>query len=397
MIETMNHLLDQSIRKSHLVVVVLLCGMVLTLCPSLISGSEGATENQSTATWTVLHQNYTHAAFSDVAFLNETHGWVVGQWTDEGSGNGIVMYTNDAGMTWETQLKNDTVYPRYYRIDILNEDSVWVSASDALYHSTDCGETWEKHVIDSDIGLWAFVKFIDEQHGWTATNDILYKTTDGGNNWTEVSGWSFDDTPRHLWFSTSDEVWAIGFFGIYHSTNLAENWTQVFNHGGWSPSMLDDGEGWAVSDGALMHTSNGTDWRGLPIPGRAPYRGFTLPYLSDVFFIDNRGWIVGTEVPVMHTPDGGSTWYTQSTSRQVTSRMMALDFLNNTYGWAVGNGGVILKTTTGTDLGTRLWTGMTDPLFLTILGGLISVVVVISGGLFYRRRKRSAVQTTMIQ
>jgi LPXTG-motif cell wall-anchored protein len=76
---------------------------------------------------------------------------------------------------------------------------------------------------------------------------------------------------------------------------------------------------------------------------------------------------------------------------------MALDFLNSTYGWAVGSGGVILKTTAGTDLGTRLWTGMTDPLFLTIVGGLVSVVVVISGGLFYRRRKRSAVQTTMIQ
>jgi uncharacterized iron-regulated membrane protein len=40
---------------------------------------------------------------------------------------------------------------------------------------------------------------------------------------------------------------------------------------------------------------------------------------------------------------------------------------------------------------------MTDPLFIAIVGGLVSVVVVVSGGLVHRRRKRSKSQTTMIQ
>lgn len=392
----MKHFIDPQIKGSHLVVFLVLCGLVLTACPSLVIVTGATTEDQNTTTWMAMSQNYTDAVFTDVAFLNETHGWVVGQWTDGSSGNGIVMHTNDAGVTWETQLKNDTVYQRYSRVDVLNEDSVWVTAQGALYHSSDCGETWEKHIVYDGSSLMLFVKFIDEQYGWSATNEILYKTTDGGEHWTEVSGWSIDDTPRHLWFSVSDEVWAIGFFGIYHSTDMAETWTRVYDNGGWSLSMLDDGEGWAVSDGALMHTLTGTDWNELPIPGQSPFRGFTPPYFTDIFFIESNGWIVASETPIMHTPDGGSTWYAQNASIQINRRMMALDFLNNTYGWAVGAGGVILKTTTGTDLGTRLWNGMTDPLFLTIVGGLVSVVVVVSGGVFYRRRKRNTPHTTML-
>lgn len=382
----MKHIVDLQIRKTHLVVLLGLCGLVLTAYPSLVIVTGVASEEQPTSTWVAMDQNYTDAAFSDVAFLNETHGWIVGQWTDVSSGNGIVMYTKDAGVTWVTQLKNDSVYIRYSRVDVLNEDSVWVTASGALYHSTDCGETWEKRVVHDGSSLMAFVEFTDAQHGWTATNSILYKTIDGGNTWATVPGWSFNDTLRHIWFSTSNDVWAIGFFGIYHSTDIAETWTRVYDYGGWSLAMLDDDEGWAVSDGALMHTSTGTDWVELPIPGRAPFRGFTPPYFSDILFIEENGWIVSGETPIMHTPDGGNTWYAQSTSKQINRRMMALDFLNSTYGWAVGSAGVILKTTTGTDLGTRLWTGITDPLFLTIVGGLVSVVVVVSGGLIYHRR-----------
>jgi LPXTG-motif cell wall-anchored protein len=381
---------------THVIAIVIIICLVIPFYPSLVLASTSTDSEIPTTTWMAMNQNYTDAVFTDVAFLNETHGWVVGYWTGSGMGNGIILHTSDAGETWQTQLKNGSEQ-MYQKIDIVREESVWVTGFRALYHSTDGGLSWEEHKIVDIRTLMSFVEFYDEDVGWTATNSNLFKTIDGGRNWSVVSGWTFGDTPRFLHISSSTEMWSIGFFGIYHSTDGAETWIRVYDYGGWALSIQDNDEGWAVSDGNLMHSSDSIEWSQLSLPGHTPLNTYTLPYFSDIFFIENNGWIVARETPIMHTPDGGNTWYAQSTSIQIDGRMKALDFLNSTYGWAVGYDGVILKTTTGTDLGTRLWTGMTDPLFLTILGGLISVVVVISGGLFYRRRKRSAVQTTMIQ
>ena len=75
---------------------------------------------------------------------------------------------------------------------------------------------------------------------------------------------------------------------------------------------------------------------------------------------------------------------------------MALDFLNETYGWAVGADGVILKTTKGTALGTRVWNGATDPMFLAVVFSFTGIVVIISG-LWYRRRKRRNPNINAIQ
>ncbi len=91
----------------------------------------------------------------------------------------------------------------------------------------------------------------------------------------------------------------------------------------------------------------------------------------------NNGWIVGDEVPIMYTPDGGLSWYEQSTSEGVYYRLYAVDFVDQTHGWAVGSGGYILRTTRGNSTDMRLWTGMNDPIFLSIIGGLTGVAVVV--------------------
>ncbi|MCK4566285.1 MAG: hypothetical protein KAU48_03150 [Candidatus Thorarchaeota archaeon] len=377
-------------------IMLIIFGLILTMYPSSVLVSTSVVDAQETTTWIAMEQNYTDALFRDVTFLNATHGWVVGQWEEGSSGDGIILHTADAGKTWQTQLKNGSEQ-MYHRLDVVSEDSIWVTGFKALYHSTDGGLTWEEHLVVDTRLLLSFINFIDDAHGWTATNNTLYKTIDGGAHWKIVLGWIFNDTPRYMHFLSPTEVWSIGFYGIYHSIDGAETWTQEYDYGGRSLSMQDDGEGWAVGDGYLIHSSDGTDWTQLPIPGRAPFRGFTLPYFTDIVFIEDNGWIAAGEIPIMHTPDGGSTWYAQNVPSHINRRMMALDFLNSTYGWAVGADGAILKTTRGTDLGSRLWNGMTDPLFLTIVGGLVSVVVVVTGGIFYRRRKRGRIETDMIQ
>ena len=381
-------------RRLSLITILIILGLALSTCPSSVYAAPYTMTGQDTTTWTEMSQNYTNALFYDVSFFNETHGWVVGQSVEGSLGYGIVLHTTDAGQTWQTQLRNGTEQ-LYEMIDILNYDSIWITAYSSLFHSNDGGMTWEEHPVVSGKSFMTFVKFIDENTGWTATNDVLYKTIDSGENWTAVPGWTFDDVPRDMHFLSPIEVWAIGFFGIYHSTDSAETWTQVYDYGGWALSMQDDGEGWAVSDAHLMHTSNGTDWQIVPSPGHNPFNSLTLPYHTDILFLGENGWIVGREIPIMHTPDGGGTWFAQSVPSNINRRMMALDFLNETYGWAVGTDGAILKTTKGTALGTRLWNGVTDPLFLAIIAAFAGVVIV-SSGLWYRRRKKGKSQKSVV-
>jgi len=97
---------------------------------------------------------------------------------------------------------------------------------------------------------------------------------------------------------------------------------------------------------------------------------------------------------VMYTPDGGANWYEQGVPSDATGRMIAVDFINQTHGWVVGNGGTILRTYTGNTLGTRLWKGMTDPQFLSIVF-LVGVVFIVSVGGIVKIRRRSRKLTSV--
>ena len=382
-------------RKLRPIIILIVLGFASLVYLTSVDATTDTPTGQDKTTWIAMDQNYTDALFYDVSFFNETHGWVIGQWVEGSVGYGLVLHTLDAGLTWQTQLKNGSEQ-LYQMIDIFNYESIWITAYGSLFHSRNGGITWEEHVVVGSQSFMCFVKFIDENTGWTATNDVLYKTIDGGENWTIIPGWVFNDVPRDMHFLSPTEVWSIGFFGIYHSTDGAETWTQVYDYGGWALSMQDDGAGWAVSDAHLMHTSNGTDWHIVSSPGHNPFNSLTLPYYTDILFLEENGWIVGGEVPIMHTPDGGTTWFAQSVPSDINRRMMALDFLNKTYGWAVGADGAILKTTRGTALGTRVWNGVTDPVFFAVVFSFVGVVVII-GGLWHRRRRKRKTQIEAIQ
>ena len=129
---------------------------------------------------------------------------------------------------------------------------------------------------------------------------------------------------------------------------------------------------------------------------QAPLFRLRPPYTTDIVFLNrDDGWIGGIETPVMFTPNGGVDWYEQTVPEYVTShdaRIMALDFINQTYGWAVGDMGVIMKTNKGNHLGSRLWYGLADPIFLSVISSTIVAVVFIAVGV-HRLRRRNHIHT----
>ncbi len=358
--------------------------ITLIISFSVLPFSVQAVNFTETTIWYSLSQGYSNAVFNDIAFLNATHGWVVGQWTEGMSGNGVVLHTVDGGETWTTQIQSGREQV-YRQIDILHSESVWITSWGGLLHTSDDGQTWDEYSVVTGNTLMSTVEFLNDTHGWTATMNTLYNTSDGGETWSTVSGWTFDDSLRDMQFVTETEVWGIGFFGIYHSEDSAETWTQVHNSGGWSLSIQDDGEGWAVADSNLMHSSDGIMWDDLTVPGPAPLFRSRAPYLGDILFIDDEGWIVGEETPVMHTVDNGLKWYEQSVPESINRRLLAVDFLNQTHGWAAGGGGAIIKTTNGNNLGSPF-----DNVFLPILSISAGFILLVCSILFvvYRMRKK---------
>jgi len=82
----------------------------------------------------------------------------------------------------------------------------------------------------------------------------------------------------------------------------------------------------------------------------------TTSQLSGVDFLADLGWVVGASGTIRRTYNGGKTWYAQSSG--TTSYLYSLDMRSigsTTKGWAVGAGGVIRHSPTGSS-----WTAQTS-------------------------------------
>ncbi len=341
---------------------------------------------QNEPIWEILDHDYLvdDVIPWDIAFVNQTHGWVLSQ-NQTSFVHGIILNTENGGESWQLQYSNAS--QRFAEIAIIDTDTLWVTGSDGLFYTENCGQTWNMIVVEGSSTAFYGIYFLNETHGWTGDGDSFYKTNDGGLTWQSIPSWISDDRARKIHFITHLEGWVIGFYGIYHTEDGGETWEEQFEYGGWAMSFVSDTEAWAVADTWLAHMIDGETWVEQGIPRSSPFSVVT-PYFSDILFLDSvHGWLVGSEPEVIYTPNGGRDWYTQDFPHD--NRVMAVDFINITHGWAVGHGGYIYRTTQGNSLGTRLWIGMTDPIFLSIVGVFAAVVVIVSGIFIHRRRRKT--------
>ena len=345
-------------------------------------------EQTQTSTWESLETDYPEATYRDVEFINASHGWVVGISNSSTSMGGIILYTEDSGNSWETQLLDDDQLFR--QIEVIDSKTAWVTGLGCLFFTIDAGKSWESSSVAGGLSTMSTVEFLNETYGLTATMRVLYRMNDSGQTWQPVVGWDVDDNPRNIQFLTERDVWAIGYNGIYHSQDGADTWEKVFEEGGWSLSLLDLNNGWAVSDDGLFHLSDNDTWEKRIVPGRLPSFRLQPPYSTDIQFIDSQnGWIVGKEIPVMHTSDGGVTWYEQTGAYGHSSRLMAVHFIDEVHGWTVGYDGCILRTSGGNNLDTILLSG--EEILFPIIIGLIAVVIVVPLTVVTIHRKRRIV------
>lgn len=75
---------------------------------------------------------------------------------------------------------------------------------------------------------------------------------------------------------------------------------------------------------------------------------FGTTTLYDLDFIDeSTGWIVGTGGMIVKTTNGGQTWLYNNSNTSTSTQIYGVDFVNSSTGWAVAQSGIIRKTTDG--------------------------------------------------
>lgn len=111
----------------------------------------------------------TYGVHSDVFFLNETLGWIVGY-------EGTILNTTDGGITWTKSIIPIHEFGNLYSVFFINENIGYVGGSDEiLFKTEDGGSTWQEVPFESIGGKIKSIYFADENRGW-----ILSRISGGG-------------------------------------------------------------------------------------------------------------------------------------------------------------------------------------------------------------------------
>lgn len=286
-----------------------------------------------------------------VQCLDSLNCWAAGD-------SGLIIHTSNGGVDW--QLQNSTIYNNILDIFFLNENLGWAVAikfdepsGSYILNTSDGGVTWHNKLFDSLDTYFFTVNFLDSLNGFLAgaPSYVFYRTTDGGLSWNTVQfdSSTFSSLPiidiefysNQYGFACGGQRDVVGI--IWKTTDSGLSWSST--ELGPEPlielvivdSLNIFGVGGDYEYGAGIARSNdgGNSWTYLE-PG-------VFGVATGISFRnENEAWIcLGGESKFIVTSDKGQTWTVEDTPE--LSGINDLTFADSLHGFAVGDGGVILK------------------------------------------------------
>ena len=250
---------------------------------------------------------------------------------------GTLLRSTDAGQTWNTET--------FDLLDLLGADlhpsGMGLLVGEArVYRTLDFGTTWEP----VQIGTWHTrlnkVSFGDQQHGasagWLTQGGLqngVIRTEDGGRTWTNVSAGNSQWLGVHL--NADGTGWIGGGSGANRSTT--DFFATSQNHPGPNVAVrcawtfdADNAilAGGYINGGMYRTTNGGSSWTHSPVGNISI---FDLYFPSDLV-----GYAVGEGGIIWKTTDAGITW--QQLTSPTTAEVHSVFFLNDTLGYIAGNG-----------------------------------------------------------
>ena len=321
-----------------------------------VSGTGGLIWSSSNrgASWGLAHQGVA-GQVREVTFTDSVNGWA----TTENA----VLRTTDAGRTWtaDSTLRNRTTADRgFFGLSLLGSDTVFVSEDDirmewamlpnwhgtvSIHRTIDGGASWDTvHHFSTWTGNpWGASRlhFACNSSGWQAgaiPGGSSVRTTDGGETWVPMDilpSEYYSPLPHGYSSLDSTTAWLVITRGsVWHTTDAGDTWEMI--HDDTIPltdiEMLDRGEGFLTSHAGLMHTTDGgLNWELAVEDCR----------LNALDFSDERhGIAVGDSGVILRTTDRGETWLSDTSG--FTTDLLAVFMYDSTRAWAAGDEGLVL-------------------------------------------------------
>jgi len=267
----------------------------------------------------------TRFSFSSIWFHDANLGWVVGGRDSSGHMINVLFATTDGGIHWQAIYRDTMENMSFSDLEFVTPLKGWLAGSQLysngggkgyLFYTSDGGVRWALNDSSDppQYGIYWDVSFADSLNGCLAVGNpgvtesfgYLQKTTDGGLSWqgsgsglTMFSGVHCLDR-NHVWYSwyclwSNERTWGVSC----GSGGLSGSGYRV-------PSLapVDTLRGWVLLPDTLVDTRDGgITWSRQVPPG----------IKWDICFVDSlNGWIVGYQGLILHTTDGGSGVWTES-------------------------------------------------------------------------------------
>ena len=307
----------------------------------------------------VVQPSGTTATLYTVKAVSNLVAWAAGT-------GGVVLRTTNGGANWTNVTGAPIGTADIYTLEALDANTAFVSTSPSgtnIYRTTNGGASWA--LVFNEPNAAAFIDGIRMQNATTgfAMGDplggtwMVLRTTNGGASWARITteppqvgseaGWnnSYVLIGNTMWFGTNSSK-------VYRSTDAGATWgsapTTSVNSFGLHFNDLNSGMAGFAGGVTNRSTNGGTSWAAVASAGTGQVSG--VGGVSGAEF-----WAVAA-TSVYYTSNGGTSWTNAAPNGYPgTQALWAISMTsasNNTYGWAVGAVGTIVRyrrTTTGVE------------------------------------------------